>query len=63
MRDVAEAIDILSKYTEEDNISPGHDELWLSGPNPLEMNPADATRLEELSFRWDEEVESWHSFI
>jgi hypothetical protein len=63
MKDLIEALTILSKYT--DNEYPtncSHDWLGVCHIEEGAVSAEDAARLEQLGFLWDDEYECWGSF-
>jgi hypothetical protein len=41
----------------------GHDVLYVKGPEPDKMTPEDVGELDRLNFNWDEDIESWSSYV
>jgi len=63
-RQIHEVIDILLKYPEEkfSGIQGELGEVWLPGPPPDKITEGDRNRLEELNFKWEEGMDSWHAW-
>lgn len=61
MNDLIEALQILAKYTDaEYPTGCEHDLLHVYAPR--EVSETDRARLEELSFEYDADTESWISY-
>jgi hypothetical protein len=53
MKDLLEALGILSKYAPENARSPlccTHDQLWIMDVDPEKVSDADVARLDQLGF-------------
>lgn len=52
----------LPKNEHGQHIHAEHDEIWLAG-DPTKLNPHHIEKLKELGFEWDEDHESFHTFV
>ena len=65
MKDLIEALTILSKYMSEDVFSPTHcehDTLWIVGVTKDDVSKKDLKRLKELGIFWSNDHDSFISF-
>lgn len=64
LSDVRAGLEVLAAYDKgEAHVCAEHDEIFVGGPAPKQMQAADVTRLEELGFDWDEDTDSWHRYV
>lgn len=63
LAEFAEAVTILAKYDPKGYTAAEHDEFFAGSVDPDSMEPADAARLAELLWRWDEYNECWARFV
>lgn len=60
---LVEGASILLKYSPEAEVSSGHDEVFLGGPDPSALTPEDLAKLEKLNFRYDDKFDCWAVFV
>lgn len=65
MKDLIEALKIFGKYIDPEDQWPTHcehDELYVKGPPPGEMEDGDAEKLRLLDFDYVEKANMWRSY-
>jgi hypothetical protein len=63
MRKVFEGLQILMKYDPEGDCCAEHDEFFASHFPPEKMEEADAKKLCDLGWLWDESLPAWKKFV
>lgn len=65
LREVAEGLSILLTYDKEDkaHVCAEHDEVYIGGPPPGQIEPQDRKRLTKLGFTWESDYDGWHRYV
>lgn len=62
MKELLEGLQILIKYDPDGEVCAEHDVISLGGPDPSELPPEEAARLEALHFHFLKKEDTWQKF-
>ena len=62
--DVMNALNILAKYTENIDMCPEHDEIYIGHEIPPgKLSLEERKKMVKYGFDWDEYILAWHGYV